>query len=353
MLTNRLKIVSPTVGFLVLAAVSFAQNDAGTKSKQSIATVAGQTIYDEDLNPTTQGQLLRLRTQEYEIKRKALDDLIEEKLLDAEAQRKRIPKEKLLDQEVNSKIPEPTEGELQAYYLALKDRYDQPFDEIKDQLRTEMKQAKIQEARQDYLKGLRADSNVVVLLTRPRVQVGYDPARLLGNPKAPVMIVEFSDFQCPYCRHVEPTLKQLLTKYPDKVSLAYRDFPLASIHPRAELAAQASRCAGEQGKFWDYHDHLFSASNLEKDTLIEYARNLKLNDKQFGSCLTSEKYKAEIDKDFQEGRKAGVSGTPGFFINGVVLSGSQPKDAFTRVIDEELERESNHPASIHISRAEH
>ena len=350
---NTSRILLLTLSFLFSAEAGLAQNGDATKSKL-VATVAGQTIYDEELNSAAQGQMLRLRTQEYEIKRKALDNLIEEKLLEAEAKKKGIPKEKLLGQEVDSKVQEPTEGELQAYYLALKERYNKPFDEVKDQLRTGLKQAKIQQVRQDYLKALRAGTEVVVLLTPPKVQVAYDPARLRGSPKAPVMIVEFSDYQCPYCHSVEPTLKELLAKYGDKVSLAYRDFPLSPMHPQAELAAEASRCALEQGKFWEYHDQLFSASNLDKDALIGYARNLKLDDKQFGSCLTSEKYKAEIDKDVQEGRKAGVSGTPGFFINGVELSGSQPKDAFTRAIDEELARKSSHAsASVQISRAEH
>src|SRR5215472_17554965 len=145
------------------------------------------------------------------------------------------------------------------------------------------------------MKRLHSDSNVASLLSPPRVQVGYDAKRLRGNPNAAVMIVEFSDYQCPYCRQVEATLKGVLTKYGDRVTLAYRDFPLTAIHSQAEIAAEASRCALDQGKFWEYHDQLFAASNLEKDSLIEYARNLKLDDKQFGSCLTSNRYKAEID----------------------------------------------------------
>ena len=137
------------------------------------------------------------------------------------------------------------------------------------------------------------------------------------------------------------------------MSLSYCDFPLTAIHSQAMISAVASRCALEQGKFWEYHDQLFTATKLEKDDLIGYARNLKLDDKQFGSCLTSEKYKADIDKDTQEGRKAGVNGTPGFFINGVFLNGAQPKDAFTRVIDDELARKNSRPtASISISRVE-
>jgi protein-disulfide isomerase len=107
------------------------------------------------------------------------------------------------------------------------------------------------------------------------------------------------------------------------------------------IAAEASRCALEQGKFWEYHDQLFTSSKLEKDDLLGYARDLKLDNKQFESCLTSEKYKADIEKDTQDGRKAGVSGTPGFFINGVEISGAKPKDEFTKLIDDELARKSS------------
>src|SRR6266536_2368331 len=144
----------------------------------------------------------------------------------------------------------------------------------------------------------------------------------------PMIVVAFSNYKCPYCHQVEPTVKELLAKYVDKVNLSYRDFPLTAIHSQALISAEASRCALEQGKFWEYHDQLFTASKLEKDDLVGYARNLKLDDKQFESCLTSEKYKADIDKDTQEGRKAGISGTPGFFINGVEVSGAKPKDEF-------------------------
>jgi protein-disulfide isomerase len=335
--------------FAFLAATSAAQNAETPKPKQPVATVEGQTIYDEDLAPSIEGQLMPLRNQEFEIKRKALDNLIEQKMLEAAAKKKGLTTDKLLDQEVNSKVPDPSDAEVEGYYMGLKIK--SPLADVRTQLRESLKQAKIQQVRQDYMKRLRADSNIVVLLSAPRVEVAYDPARVRGNPKAPVMIVEFSDYQCPYCHQVEPTVKEVLTKYGDKVSLSYRDFPLTAIHSQAQIAAEASRCALEQGKFWEYHDQLFTASKLEKDALIEYAHNLKLDDKQFGSCLTSEKYKADIDKDLQEGRKAGVTGTPGFFINGIALSGAQGQDAFTRVIDDELGRKSHHgTVSISVSR---
>src|SRR5262249_23035972 len=255
--------------------------------------------------------------QEYELKKKALDSLIEQRLLEAAAKKKAVSTEELVHQEVDVQVPEPTRTELEAYYLGQKDRLNRPFEEVKDQLRQGLNQARVQQARQDYLKGLRASGDVVVLLSPPRTRLAYDSARLRGNSKAPVMIVEFSDYQCPYCRQVEPTLKALLARYGDKVSLAYRDFPIKQIQAQAQLAAEASRCAGEQGKFWESHDQLIGSANLERSALTDYGRQLQLDEKQFDSCLASGKYKAQVDRDIEEGTQAGVSGTPGFFVNGL------------------------------------
>ncbi|PYV79886.1 MAG: hypothetical protein DMG93_20105 [Acidobacteria bacterium] len=332
------KVVILCCIFTFIGATAVAEKAETSNLKQSVATVDGQPIYDEDLAPSIQGQLLPLRNQEFEIKKQALDKLIEQKLLEAAAKKKGLTKENLLDQEVNSKVADPSDAEVEAYYLAQKDRLNRPLDEIKVQLRQALKQAKTQQAKQEYLKRLRAENTVVVLLAPPKIQVAYDPKRLRGNPKASVMIVEFSDYQCPYCRQVEPVIKSVLAKYGDKVSLSYRDLPLRQIHAQAQIAAEASRCAEEQGKFWEYHDQLFNGSKLDHDALVDYARTLKLDDKQFDSCLTGEKYKTEIDQDLREGMQAGITGTPGFFINGVALSGSLPEESFATIINEELTR---------------
>src|SRR5258708_26954480 len=158
------------------AATSVAQNAETPKPKQPVATVEGQPIYDEDLAPSVEGQLQPLRNQEYEIKRKALDGLIEQKLLEVAAKKKGLTTEKLLDQEVNSKIPDPSDAELEGYYVGLK--VTRPFAEVKAQLRDSYKQAKAQPARQEYLKTLRADSHVVVLLAAPRGEGAFDPPPL-------------------------------------------------------------------------------------------------------------------------------------------------------------------------------
>lgn len=325
------------VFFFLGSAGSVAQAPAQAKQKDPLAIVGGQPITEDDLLPYVQSQLRPLREQEYQIKSKALDNLVNQKLLEAEAKKKGVTTEKLLEQEVDAKVAEPTDAEVNAVYLVQKAQLNRPFPEVKPQLTQALKQAKIQQARQDYSARLREQAKVSILLGPPRTEVGFDPARVRGNPKAKVMIVEFSDFQCPYCREVQSTLKNVLTKHQDAVALAFRDLPVTQIHPQALMAAEAARCAGEQGKFWEYHDLLFAdQAGLDRNGLLTKAIKLSLDAKQFEACLTAEKYKAQVQQDSQEGMRAGVSGTPGFFINGIFLSGAQPEAAFEKTIQEQL-----------------
>jgi protein-disulfide isomerase len=169
--------------------------------------------------------------------------------------------------------------------------------------------------------------------------MGYDASRVRGDPKAPVTIIEFADFQCPYCRQAFSTMEALLAKYPSQIKLAYRDFPLRDIHPNAQMAAEAARCANDQGKFWEYHDLLFSNPNkLDRTGLLQQALALKLDEKSFTSCLDTGKFRASIDEDVKAGASARVEGTPSFFINGVFLDGAQPAAVFEGKIDAELAR---------------
>jgi len=168
-----------------------------------------------------------------------------------------------------------------------------------------------------------------------------DDDAVKGNKDAPITIVEFSDFECPFCaRFYEQTLPQLTKEYIDtgKVKLVYRDFPL-SFHANAQKAAEASECAHEQGKFWEMHDKLFGSGVVGGTTTFKlYAKDLGLDQAKFDNCLDSGKYVNEISKDLQDGSKYGVSGTPGFFVNGVPLIGAQPFEAFRAIIEEELKK---------------
>src|SRR5438093_10907699 len=176
-------------GCAVCASQAFGQ----AKQKEPLAVVAGQPIYDDDLLPFVQAQVFQLRVQEYEVKSKALENLVNQKLLEAEAKKKGIPTEKLLEQEVDAKVAEPTEAELQALYIVQKEQLRKSFDDIRAQLQQLLKQAKLQQARQDYYKRLREQAGVSIFLQKPKVEVAYDPPRLRGNPRAPVAIVECPD----------------------------------------------------------------------------------------------------------------------------------------------------------------
>lgn len=176
------------------------------------------------------------------------------------------------------------------------------------------------------------------------VEVSSDDDAVKGNANAKVTIVEFSDFECPFCgKFYEETYPLILKNYVDtgKVKIVFRDFPLTSIHPNAQKAAEATECAAEQGKFWEMHDKLFeNQDSLSVDDLKKYAADLKLNTATFNSCLDSGKMTAEVEKDAQEGMSYGVTGTPAFFINGRLVSGAQEFSAFEAIIDEELAKAS-------------
>ncbi len=323
---------------LVLAGACSAQTVPLGSAGEPIATVAGQPIYEQDLVPELGSRWLQLRNQEYEVKSKALEDLIRKRVIEAEAKKRGISSDKLQEEEVDSTIPDPTDDEVEGYYIAVKNEIKQPFQEAKPMLRKAVKLLKIAEARQGYADSLRAKADIVVLLRPPTVEVGYDDsARVRGDPRAPVTIVEFSDFQCPYCKKAQATLKDLLAKYNGRVKLAYRDFPMRALHPQAQIAAEAGRCAEEQGKFWEYHDALYAdQSKLDEADLVAHARSLGLDEKSFQSCLKAGKFKAQIEQDVQEGTKVGVAGTPGFFINGIFVNGAQPEAEFEKIINREL-----------------
>jgi protein-disulfide isomerase len=170
-----------------------------------------------------------------------------------------------------------------------------------------------------------------------RYKIPTDGFPSLGPADAPITLVEFADFQCPYCRQWEQqTYQPLLAAYPGKIRIVYRDFPLTSIHPNAMPAAEAAQCANAQGKFWPFHDKLFSSENLSEDVYKQYAQELGLDMTKFNDCLTNHTYQQAITSDSDFAINLGVNSTPTFFINGLAIIGAQPLTAFTSVIDKEL-----------------
>jgi len=325
--------------WLVLLVVSFAacgRTQPAQQERKTVAMVNGQPVYEDELMPRMGAELQRLRNQEHQIKQRALQSFVLEKLWRAEAEKRGLTPEKYLEQEVDAKVAEPNDEDVAGQYQLQKDQWGKPLSEVKDQVRSTLKQARIRQARREFFQRLWDEAGVTVLLEPPRVEMAHDPARVRGNPNAPVMIVEFSDFQCPFCRRVQPTLLALLKRYEGKVAVSYRDYPLTEIHPQAQMAAEAARCAGEQGKFWEFHDKVFSQATMERDTLYSYGQSLGLDMQRFHTCVDSGKYRAAVQSDLEAAQQAGVSGTPAFFINGIFLDGAQPQGEFEKIIDAEL-----------------
>ena len=212
---------------------------------------------------------------------------------------------------------------------------EQPYESVRNQLLTRVHQTRIKKAREAYLGSLRAAANVKILLAPPYVEVTPGNTDPRGPKNAPVALIEFADFECPFCREMQPQIDRLLKNYNGKVALFFRDFPLP-IHAHAEKSSEAARCAGQQGALWPYHDLLFRSDNLELAKLKEYARILRLDAPRFDACLDSGTMAAAIKQDVDAGTRIGVNGTPAFFINGHFLSGVVSYETLVEVVDQQL-----------------
>jgi protein-disulfide isomerase len=278
----------------------------------------------------------------YDGRRAALDDIIATMLVEQAAKAKNVAPAQFVDEEIARRVKPITDTEIAVFYGENRAQMQgRSLEEMSPLIRNYLVNQQRQAARAALVAELRkAGPALRVMIDAPRQQIDVaadDPS--LGPANAPVTLVEFSDFQCPFCQRAAPTLKQIKAKYGDRVRIVWKDFPLTQIHPQAFDAAQAGNCAREQGKFWEYHDQLFAnQSALQPDALKKYASAAGMNADAFGACLDSGKYRAKVQQALEAGNNVGVSSTPTTFINGRVVSGAQPLDAFTAVIDEELAR---------------
>jgi len=308
--------------------------------KAAVAKVDEAVITQADLDARVESRLSRLRQEEYEIRKQALDEIVDERLLDSEAKKRGISKDDLLRDEVERQAKKPTAAEIDAIYNQYKSRLggrtrEEAGPEIERMLMERAQQAK----RDALVQRLRSAAKVTIALEAPRTSVPIPAsAPVLGPSNAPVTIVEFADYQCPYCHRAQDTVDLVMSRYAGKVQLVHRDFPLDG-HPGAYPAARAARCAGEQGKFWDYHRSLMKEQgDLSEGDLMARAKTLKLELDPFKTCIGSDRYDGAIRESVEAGSRAGVSGTPAFFVNGRMMTGARPFEQFQEVIDAELSR---------------
>ncbi len=307
-----------------------------------VARIGAEVITAGDLDKSIRGELNEMEQRTYDLRKSALDNLINQKLVESKAKAAAKPVDEFLRVELAPKVGEPTDEEARALYERAKaaGQVKEPFDQVKAQIAQFLRRQKSEAVLAQYLEQIRAEAKVEVLLPPylpTKIEVSATgPSK--GPDAAPVTIVEFSDYQCPYCVKAEATVKDLfeLEKYKGKLKLVYRDYPLPS-HNLAPKAGEAAHCAGDQGKYWEMHDRLFAgAPKLEVTDLKAYARELKLDEGRFTKCLDSGEKAKVVADHFKAGNDAGVRGTPAFFINGRLISGAQKLEAFTALIDAEL-----------------
>jgi protein-disulfide isomerase len=339
---SRITAAILIVGFFAAGRV-VAQQTEITRSDTVAATIEDEVISLEEVSQGLHGQLAQIERQRFSLLSQRLQQLIEERLLVREAKRHGITVEQLLEEEVSAKTPKIPETEVSEFIQKNRARLPQIDDfELRLKVWEFLRSQKINQQRQAYVQRLRENSKVAVYLVEPasaRVQI--DPQRGFGRgPKdAPVAIVEFSDFQCPFCKAARPAVNEIMARYTGKVRWVFRDYPIETLHPTAPKAHEAARCAGEQGKFWEYHDLLFERSpSHSPEQLKQYARDLKLDGPAFAQCLESGKYQAEVAHDVQEGTRLGVSGTPTFVINGRFIEGEQSIAELQKLVESELAR---------------
>jgi protein-disulfide isomerase len=329
-------------GLLIsLACSTQAQQPADAAARVGDRTITVREL-DERWRSEEPGAKAQAEQAIYDGRKAALDAIVADMLVAQAAKAKSVTPEAYVQAEIGRRIKPITDTDVRNFYVQNSERMQgRSFEQMSAAIQQFLQDQQQTTAKQDLIAELKKSGPAIrVVMDAPRTTVAVnadDPAE--GKADAPVTLVEYSDFQCPFCLRVMPTLKQLREKYGDKVRVVWKDFPLTQIHPQAFVAAQAGNCAREQGKFWELHDRMFgNQSALQPDALKKYAADAGLDTAKFNQCLDSSKYEARVQDALSAGGRLGITSTPTVFVNGRMISGAQPIEVFQSVIDEELAR---------------
>ncbi len=309
-------------------------------SYSELLSAANQKLAQKEAEHDTRVRQLQITYERarHEVLDSQMKALVNQRVLDLEAQSKKTTPERLL-----ASLPEPTvsDTEVRQFYEQHEDQVQESFEKLQARIRDYLLEGKSKTANEGYYAGLRAKYAAEVVLEPLRASVASQgPSR--GSEDAPVTIVEFADFQCPYCRKLEPVLAEALKRNPDGVRLVYRHYPLIDIHPQAMQAAQAAACADRQGRFWDMHDALFSpGAELTVESLRATAAHIGLDSQKFEECVRGLQGDGVIQQDMLEATALAVDGTPAMFVNGRFVSGAVSLETLTSLIDDELRRKKS------------
>ena len=309
----------------------------GDDAQAIVARIDGHAVTQKEVDARAESTLQRLKDEEYEARRSALDEIVVERLMDAQAKAQGVSRDELLKREVEGKVVPPTPAEIKDLYDRNKDRVGgRSLAELTPEIERSIRQTRSAERAQAYLDELRAKATVAVTLPQPRNDVPIPAdARAMGPDKAPVTIVEFSDYLCPYCQKAQTVVDEVLKRNQGKVRFVHRDFLLG--RPRSMAVARAAQCAADQGKFWDYRRNLLEApGDWTDDDLLRRTASLGLDRAALQTCLASDRHDKAILESSQDGTKLGVQSTPTFFINGRRMRGARDAAQFQEIIDAEL-----------------
>lgn len=310
---------------------------------QVALVLEGRDISVGELNDHMKDQFLEefLRQPEdrqFEMRESAIRDMVQRHVVDAEAKKKGLTPDALYD-EVTAGAPAVTVEDVATWYKENEARLQgAPLEAVAPQIEQMLVQERRQAAWSAFVDPKLAALSWNMVLTPPRTTV--ETTRLVRGPEnAPITLITFSDYQCPYCIRSEAVLTEILAKYPKDVRVNHRHFPLDQIHPFARPAAEAAMCADEQGRFWEFHDAIFALSgNIEEGSFAAIGAKLGLDQKALASCIAEHRFKDYVQQDSAAGEAAGVTGTPAYFVNGIPMKGSRDVKQMSRVIDEELAR---------------
>jgi len=333
------------ISSMIFVSCSKATSEAQYKYRKSAgdgvaAKVGDITITDQELMNEIQGELFDAEMKIFEIKFNKLNELVIDKLIKKDPKGAGLTADQYFDKFIASDI-KISSKDFNAFVEEKKIPANQINDQVKVKIENYLVMQKKDEAIKNWLGEKTGKSGIEVFFQkpeRPTYEVNIEGSPFMGKADAKVTIVEFSDFQCPYCAEGSKVIKKLKAKYGDKLKVVMKQFPLP-FHTQAKKASLAALCANEQntGAFWKMHDQLFAdQSKLAEDQLKELAVKLGLNAEQFNKCLDENKHIATVEKDIQDGKSVGVKSTPTFFVNGKLVAGALPVEAFSELIDQEL-----------------
>jgi protein-disulfide isomerase len=323
-------------GVLVIAACAFAAESSGNTGSAGVVVVEinGAKITLGDFEQKHPMALFQARNTFYETQRKAVVSFVDEYLLEEQAKKEGLTVEQLWDKHVNSQIAKtPSDEALHVYYEGVDTK--ETFEAVRDRIIESIRDRRTSVAKDAFMQSLRDKAKVSYHVAPPRVQMSMKDTPVRGAANAPVTMVEFADYECPYCQQIQPTLDKLEAEFKGKIAFAYKDMPLP-MHPDAPKAAEAAHCAEAQGKYWEFHDLLAHNKQLAMPALKENARTLKLDTAAFDKCLDSGEKAAIIKEHQSEAQALGVQGTPTFVINGRFINGTPDYDGLRKILEEEI-----------------